>query len=210
MSWIKSGFSLKSNLLLKFTGRRHYAKDNNNKLRDMLLDKESILENVQKNAKRLLKYQTPQVANIVDRSESLNEIYLRIDQLTTKWAGKGRKPLIALSGSPGSGKTLLTALAVSKIAPVEVSSERPDDDVFHLKKQIDLSFFPVFVSFNDKTSLPRPAEDIACDLDLDQVWANRMLYWLLGKYGEDDYWDFLNEFIADKDVPSTRQIIFAY
>jgi len=83
------------------------------------------------NSQRLLYYQVPLVANIVDRSESLNEIYLKIDHLTDKWAVKGRKTLIASSGSPGSGKTLMTALAVNKVAP----SGRPGEDILDLKRK---------------------------------------------------------------------------
>lgn len=147
----------------------------------------SVLRDAEENCRRLLNSKMPKIGNIVDRSDSLRQVYERIKKVSDySWTGS-RKPVIGLSNSAGPGKSLLMALAVNKIAPV-VSGEtgKPSEDVLDLEKRLDLDYLPIYLSFSDSSRL-----NFESDKDLDQIIANKILYWLCSKYGEVHICNFL-------------------
>lgn len=133
---------------------RYFGAQTESRIRDLLRDKSSVLRNVEENCRSLLNSKKPAVANIVDRAEAMRQAYKSIKEVTEDSFQGTRKPVIGLCSSVGSGKTLMMALAMNKIAPaVPGDYEKPSEDVIDLGKKLDLDYFPIYLSFCDETNL---------------------------------------------------------
>lgn len=169
-------------------------------IREILSDRSQVLKNIQDNSEHLLYLWSPRTANIVDRSETLKQVYDHIKFVTEYSNPSDRKPFIGLCGSFGSGKTLLLAMAANKIAPVTSDSNgKSSKDILDLGKRLDLDYLPIYLVCYDKV--------VDSHLGAEAMVANRILYWLCCKNREICCYYFVKDYILDKDVPSIGEIL---
>lgn len=157
------------------------------------ISQESILDNIRSNSTYLLDRWKPLGLNVVDRSESLRQLY---KELASSQPVE-RKPILTITGAPGVGKTLFTALAVNKIKPAPKDGQL-SSDVLDLEGEKEAAdWIPIYLTFSDLSGIN--PEEGARSVDL---FRNRILYWLLtDNRGSDGYQGFLNKFILNEARP---------